>query len=222
MKKVVQTVSALVAAYALVGCASINSYQTAETLGEGKMQVHVAPGLGLVSGSTAPRLDVGILYGMGETMDLGLRVGGTLLPGISLGLGGTTGSSFAPNLEVLFKNQFSDRANKDLAISLAPSLGVGFASGGTALSLSVPVLIGIAVGEHQLVLGPKVVDYLIFGGPSATNVLNVGATVGFAAKITDSLKILPEVGLMLPILSSAGAGSTSLVLQFGVGVLFGL
>jgi hypothetical protein len=237
-----KSISALRLGAALVllqstACISVNHTQTADTVGKGNLQLGVAPSYvravgddsgdsGFLGGAQAQ-----VLYGAQDTLDVGARVGYQRL--VADGLGDSSFSGFG--VDVLSKFQL---LRKDtLRVALAPSLGfshVGVSGsdvssdGINAVQLQVPLLIGIPVGEHQLVVGPTVTDAVFFGGGDSSNALNVGATAGFALKIPNtSVRIMPEVGMLYPLVGTVpGEGSSfnddgSFYLQFSLGFMFG-
>ena len=220
------------------GCASISQVQTADTLGAGKFQVGLEPGVRYVSASATssdgtttasasgyiPQFDVALRYGVTDHLDLGARLGTSLV-------------------ELQGKYLFTDPANPTLAVSLAPALsgitaGAGGASGGY-VSLGLPVLIGFKTsGGSEFVLGPRLDGVRVFGssddGTSASyNTLSGGASVGYALRVSEGFRLMPEVAVSVPLLGAATAtsgGSTdsasgvlggSPTFQVRLGFLFG-
>jgi hypothetical protein len=211
-----------------VGCASMSSMQTADTLGKGRVQGAVEVGVqGLTAsanGSSAgifyPHIDGAVRFGVSDSIDLGLRAGFSFL-------------------ELQGKFLLTTPGDPNLAISVAPSIGGIFLGGGTSgptssvalLNIALPVLIGFKFnGGHELVLGPRLQDWLVFaGGAGAGNLFGAGASVGFAWRLTDGFALMPELSAVLPFLGSAVAGTSSgtgvtsgiAIYQFKLGFLIG-
>lgn len=221
----------------LSGCASVSTMGLARTLNQGAVQGWVAPegggvvaltGASTVAGSTGvgyPLLEGGIRVGVTDHFELGARLG---LSGI--GLEGKIGFLRSPTMDT------------GINLSLNPGVTyVGFGAGpaflGT-LTFHLPVLIGIDFGGHELVLGPRFIDQLVFAGVSGTgsatssagiNVIYAGGSVGVALKVGSSLRILPEVSIGVPLVitgtvgtsSATAVGAGGLIFQAGVAFLFG-
>lgn len=226
MKKVLR-VTALLFGVGLLGtgCASLNAAQTANTMGRGGFQVGLEPAVEAFSGSNglgtayAPRVDLAFRYGITDAIDIGGKVGTSLL-------------------ELDGKFQFTDPANQRFVLSLAPSIG-GFFFGGDggstgAVTFRVPLLIGIGFAGHQLVIGPNIQDWLAkasVGGDSAlSNEFGAGASIGIALRLSDGFRLMPEFGVLVPISgqassngssTSAGISSAGFLWQFGLTFLFG-
>lgn len=216
-----------VAALALAsGCVSIGGVQTADTLGKGNFQFAVEPGVyGITSianevdGAVIPHVDFAARYGVSDTVDIGARFGSSLL-------------------ELQSKFLLTDPSDTGKAISIAPSLagifvGAGEGVGGYA-NVNIPVLIGLKTsGGSEFVLGPRISDIIIFGSNGndggVVNLLSVGASVGYAARVGEGFRIMPEVAVLVPIVGAAAAGGDSDavagfnggLVQFKVGLLFG-
>jgi hypothetical protein len=207
------------------GCASVGNVQRADTVGKGNYQVGLEPGVQFVSqgGTTVPypHLDASFRFGVGDGVDLGLRAGWSFL-------------------EAQGKFLLTKPGNPGVIASLAPTLGGIFlgvgAAGAGFLHFALPALIGIPVGEHELVIGPRIQGYYAFAaaagaGSAGALVLAPGSTIGFAFQVTESVAIMPEFGLVVPVVGSVGATGvptmtgTSLgggVLgQFKLGILVG-
>ena len=197
--------------------------QSANVLGRGHYQLALEPsafGLyGPSNPSTFPALNVRAQLGINERVDLGIRVGGT-------------------GIEILSKYQITDPASPGLILSVAPSAGSFVVLSpevqGGIVYAQLPMLLGVPVGRHQLILGPKAQEWLMIGSSRGVggfvNELNVGGTVGFLLAVTDHFKLLPEVGLLYPLLESLSysgvsgtsvAGKNGVFTQVGLGVIFG-
>ncbi|WP_426754912.1 hypothetical protein [Myxococcus sp. Y35] len=228
------TVASLVMAALGAGCTSVSHTQTADTLGAGRYQIAIEPGLGgaagfgedgSVEGGVYPHFDLALRYGASERVDLGFRFGSSL---------------------VEFQSKFLlTQPNDPLkAISLAPSVSGAFMDGtwddGEELStnyvnLAVPLLVGFKTeGGSELVLGPRVL-WTHFSGDvgndgTSVNIFSVGASVGYAFRVTESFRLMPEVGFSYPVLgtvdsstndSIAFKGFNTGIAQLKLGFLFG-
>jgi hypothetical protein len=203
-----QSARCLAAALALLllgtGCFTVGTMQEAHTVGKGNSQSSAEPQLwGMAirgdkplmthSGAFARR------WGVKDDVDIGIRAG-------------------AQGVELLTKFQLTPPTG--VVFSVAPSIGGTIfpvpddssPSLGGLVNMVLPVLIGLPVGKHQLVLSPSIRDYLVFasGGSTssgAANLLCIGASVGFAIRVNDSFRILPEVAAVMPVLGSAAASN---------------
>jgi hypothetical protein len=100
------------------------------------------------------------------------------------------------------------------------------------LTFHLPVLIGIDFNGHELVLGPRLIDQVVFGAltTGAINVLYAGGSVGFAVKVSPTFRMIPELAVGVPAFitgpnGSGGAASAlgggGLIFQAGLGFVFG-
>lgn len=226
----------------LSGCASFSTFGLARTLNQGAVQGWVAPGGGGGSATTTtpnpngtsrtqtatlayPLLEGGVRVGVTDNIELGGK----------LGFNGIT-------LESKFGLIRSPSMDSGVNLSLAPAvgfIGYGGSSGGTsaflgALSFHLPVLVGIDFGGHELVLGPRLVDQVVFGGGSSSsgsgsstiNVFYVGGSIGFAIRVSSGVRILPEFAVGIPTVATGDVGPNAkafnaLLFQGGVAFLFG-
>jgi hypothetical protein len=220
---------AVVTAVVGTGCVSVSHVQTADTLGQGKFQFAMEPGVGgaAVFSSEAgsgsiyyPHVDLAVRYGVTDTVDLGVRFGSSLV-------------------ELQSKILLSSVEDAGKAISIAPSLmGVFFGSGDNSVNyvnLAVPVLIGLkTAGGSEFVIGPRVVGTNISGGSGdgsgSVTVLSLGASVGYALRVSEGFRLMPELGVSFPVVGAAdssgtdsevSAGFNGGFMQFKLGFLFG-
>lgn len=203
----------------LAGCPSISTLGLARTLDKGETQVAVSPGsYGAATAATGtsglaavPQVEVAARYGVTDTFELG-------------GKAWFLGASFDGKFSLV-------RSNGESGLDLAINPGVGFlsatASGDLSgsvgvLTLYLPLLVGLNFGGHQLVLGPKVIDQVYFSGGQATNVLFAGSSIGFAIKIGDGFRLLPELSVAYPLtVNTTGTGVSGLIYQANLAFLFG-
>jgi hypothetical protein len=223
MRRLVLAVAALALSS---GCIAIGGVQTADTLGKGNFQFAVEPGLwGVaaitqnVDGVILPHVDFAARYGVSDSVDIGARFGSSLL-------------------ELQGKFLLTDPNDPGKAISLAPTVagifvGAGEGAAGYA-NVALPLLIGLKTsGGSEFVLGPRINDTIIFAGGGGnsgmTNSLSVGASIGYAARVGEGFRIMPEVALLVPLLTAASvngnsdavSGFNAGLIQFKVGLLFG-
>ncbi|XXF77150.1 hypothetical protein P2318_29465 [Myxococcaceae bacterium GXIMD 01537] len=208
------------------GCIAVGSMQTADTLGQGNFQFAVEPGVwGVaaiandVEGAVLPHVDFAARYGLTDTVDIGARFGSSLL-------------------EIQSKFLLTDPNDPGKAISLAPSIagifvGAGEGVGGYA-NVALPLLIGLKTGGgSEFVLGPRINNTIVFAGGDGNtgigNSLSVGASVGYAARVGEGFRVMPEISMLVPLVQSisvngesdAAAGFAGGLIQFKVGLLFG-
>lgn len=209
MRRLLPSLFAALAAL-LSGCATFGTLQRADTLGAGGVQLALEPSLwsGSVAGQrlTLPDTDLALRVGVAENVDLQARIGSTLLE-----LGG--------------KVQLTPKDRERVVLSLAPSasafvVGAGGESVGFG-TIHLPVLVGIGVGEHQLVLAPKVHDIFAFGAGAGGHVVSVGGSAGVAFRVGRRFSIVPEYARLQPVwISGAAGGETATEYVGEAGVAF--
>jgi hypothetical protein len=188
----------------LSGCISFSSVQRADTLGPGRVQASVEPGLwgaATTKGAVAvPHVDAMVRVGVTERLDLGLRAGSSLL-------------------QLQAKVLLTEPGDPWLAVSLVPALGgslldsagqtgTGLGAGPAgALSLDLPVLIGFKVLEDsEVVLGPRALTLVLFPDGPVQAALALGGSLGFSWQITSGFALMPEVSVVTPVTGRAAAG----------------
>ncbi len=184
------------------GCIAHGPMQRADTIGEGNFQFAAEPGImGAAAGGTSlfvPAFDISARYGVSDRVDLGVRLGST-------------------GYELMGKFMLND-PNSDMPISIAPNAAAIGAGGGGAGAFfiygNVPVLIGIPMGQNQLVLGPGI---QVAAGGAGGGGTGGGAAIGFQPNLTtgfnlrvaDGLQLHPELYLGLPLGAAIGTGGGS-------------
>ncbi len=180
------------------GCVSLSSVQTADTLGAGRVQVGLEPGVaGVVAPSSkltaAPAADLSLRYGLFEHLDIGGRFGQS-------------------GLELQTRLMVTPRA-WPVVVSLAPSIAGTFrvssnlAISGQLLNLALPLLVGVRFGAgHQVVFGPRV--HLLGVVPSDPNetgrrVWAAGGSVGLAFRVSEAVAVMPELAVVAPLTERA-------------------
>ena len=191
------------------GCASIGAMQSADTLGQGKMQVALEVSeQASVSRDTLtvyPMFGTAVRIGVFDWLDVGIRVG-------------PSGGELQP------KYRFTKRGSP-LIISVAPSFGVSILdTNGITLrfyNIGVPVLFGIPIeGGHQLVLSARFNDTIAYeSAGSARGLLNLmtgSLSAGFAARVWRFL-IMPELAVGLPLWTTSDRYDVEGGVTFGAG-----
>ena len=168
----------------LAGCLTTPA-QRVETLGAGNVEVALEGGASVLNETQAtPAANVALRVGVSERVDLGFRLGTWAYEVQSKWLltreGASTPVSLAPSFMVLSgADPFDNSAGE------ADQVGLGF--------LRVPVLVGVPVGEHQLVLGPGVnlIGGVGEGAPSLA--VEPRLSIGFSAQLAPGVRLHPEV-----------------------------
>jgi len=219
MGEKMRTLLLAIAGLAVSGCATIGTVQTARPIGRGAVQVGVEPSLWGVEGrGWVPAGNISARYGLTRGWDVGARVG-------TGGLGLST------------KLALTDPRDERFAVALAPTVGsFGFRVLGIrahSLHAQLPLLVGIGIGRrHELIVAPMIAAWQLGGraGPSRSTVVGAGGTLGLSVRVAPNLRLLPELGLVVPV---TGHANTSVGLweldvrngvplyQATVGVLFG-
>lgn len=178
----------------------------------------------MVAGSGAvipyPHIDASFRFGVGEGVDLGVRAGWSFL-------------------EAQGKFLVTRPGAPGVIVSIAPTFGGIFLGAGGAgaglLNFALPALIGIPVGEHEFVIGPRLQGYYLFAGAGTGSagafILAPGGTLGFAFQVAESVALMPELGVAVPVFGAAGVsggvgGATGFAaggafVQFKLGILIG-
>ncbi len=224
MARATRLVILLAGAFLASGCATFGTMQTASTVGRGHTRVALEPsmwGAATPDGTAlVPVVTLSAEHGLSDQVDIGGRVG-------------TSG------FELWGKLQLTPPLSP-VILSLAPSAGgfalVGSGGGGGILFFQLPVLVGIRVGGSELVLGPKIHDWMLIGSSGGTNgsgnLVSVGGTLGFALRLGPGFRIMPEIAVLRPVVASVTAGtgdntltqvfsSQAYLLQFSVSLMFG-
>ncbi|MBL8918975.1 MAG: hypothetical protein JNJ54_08970 [Myxococcaceae bacterium] len=210
--------------FMLSGCVALSSVQPADTLGRGRLQVGIEPGLSAAVTPRAPLLpqpvmDVSLRFGALERLDLGARLGQS-------------------GLEVSTKVMLTPRRSPVL-VSVAPALGGTVllagdtpAVVGQSFSAALPLLLGLRLGPHQLVLGPRAqLMVVVASDPNqpALRALLVGGSLGVALHVSRAVTVLPELAVA-PVVLRDGAlppgvpgvtGGEGVPVQLRLGVLLG-
>lgn len=205
----------LALSFALMGCPSTTTLGMARTLDKGHLQLAVAPGIyGFVPLPGAPyegppgtvQLEVAGRYGLTDDVEMGLKLW-------------LYGAQLESKLSLL-----RSRPDSGIDIALAPAGGAVFYSQGVGApgqyNFHLPLLIGFNLDGSQLVLAPRLTDVVLVY-PSRSNILLGGGSVGFAIKITPSLRLMPEISALRPMFGATTQTNASLLFQFGLGILFG-
>ena len=127
----------------------MGSVQRANTLGEGGIQVGIEPGVKVAASSAgagfAPDMTVSVQGGITDRLDLGGRIGSNIY-------------------DFHMKYMFSDPEGTGPVLSIAPAMSfyaIGTGDGAAmAGHLNLPLLVGLPIGEHQLVFGPRLYHHL--------------------------------------------------------------
>lgn len=201
------------------GCAAIGSTQTADTVGAGRLQVGVEPGVTALlprtsneRASLTPLVDASLRYGVAERFDLGVRAGQS-------GLGLETKLMLTPRAWPLL-------------VSVAPAImaklepaGEPLAVVGSTFGAALPLLIGLRLGPHQLVLGARAQGFVFLPGDGSGSyrALLAGGSLGVAVRVSRAVAVMPELALLLPVAKSGTAPvmGAGVPLQLRLGFLLG-
>ena len=88
-------------------------------------------------------------------------------------------------------------------------------------------------GGSELVFGPRLANATFFGvsgeGGGVVNIVSAGASVGYAARLGKSFRLMPELAVLVPLVgasalddgSDAAVGFSGGMVQLKVGFIFG-
>jgi hypothetical protein len=209
---------------ALSGCVSMGSYQRAETLGKGGLETALEPAYLRVPGSDDGHVtgNAALRAGVAERVDVGLRAGST-------GVTATT------------KVMLTAPDGDGLIVAVAPAAGGNtVAAEGdreTSINARLPVLLGLPLGRHELVLVPTLgFDHGTYHDESEAldlriSALGVGGALGFVTQLRPDIALVPELSLYTPLKAwgdfQAGGASAEVIddggfaWQAGLGVILG-
>ena len=214
----------LLAATLLAGC-SFSTLTTASNLPEGEGQFFVAPGFtrfqrGSGEALLTPQVELGGRYAITDRVEVGGKI---WLPGVQI------------DTKIGLLGVHKDGSGFNLALD--PAIGYlggfeGTPDGGDTLhiiTMSLPVLIGWEFGDHELTLGPRIIDQVWTGGGESTmtaNVVSLGMSMGFSIYVGRGVTIVPEFSygaIVMQSLEDFGShvGVNGTMMQAGVGFVFG-
>lgn len=206
------------------GCASQVGMGRATTLAKGGVRLGMALEGSVLSAQLTPTQPVpgpwahmvlGTHVGVTDDVEVGGRLWGFALPGLFADIGGA--------LDTKVQLRRSPPGNRGLDVAAALSLSYTHPTLGGApwhvFGGTLPLLLGFNFGRHQLVLGPRVADFVVTGyGQNAINAFYFGASVGFHARFRETFDFSPEILWMYSPTSFGGEGSDD-DLRVGVNAL---
>ena len=198
----------------LASCATLGTFQTADTLPAGQVMVALEPyqiaTFSRYSQDSGGRMGLAVHVGVAEGTEVGLRTLGALP-------------------EVMVKRRLF-RADGGTTVSLAPSAGGLPPIGQIPYTLvygQIPLLIGTPTGRGtELVAGPKVhaVTGINAEGPGSGSMVTLGSSFGWSVPMIPGIRLLPEVAAGWPAVATGPLQTTvggGIVIQGGVGLLVG-
>jgi hypothetical protein len=174
-------------ALTLAGCASFVRLDSARTVGRGRRQVMLAPSVFLnqreqfLAGFTA---DLLWRFGLTDWADAGLRVHGV---------------GVQADLKLALRRAPDSTRGVDLAI--APGVGAGVdinwmhqsGEGGAGPEVVLPLIIGVNLGQHQLVITPQLLYQKVATVPAG--VLDAGLSLSFGSIEAAGFRVYPALAL---------------------------
>lgn len=199
----------------LAGCPSVQSVQTAKTAGAGNIEVGIEPGIIGAAGAGGeggflPTVNLSVRGGVSDRVDIGGRFGSSLI-------------------ELHTKVMFTDPNEEGIVqAAFAPQLGGIFLGGGGGVGgygwLTLPVLFDIPAGPHAFVLGPRVQTIFLGGsaleGGGSVALFNAGSSVAFAARVSDRVRLIPELAIVGVVAGGARANGQGAAGLIGRGALY--
>lgn len=219
----------LIALLAAGACATPGRMMTASTLGagavEGGFETSVIGAAGSGGAGAIPMISGVVRVGVTDNVDVGARLG------------------FA-GLELQSRIKVAGENGAGTVVSIAPAItGSRWGIGGeniTSFGLTVPALIGLQQANgSELIISPHLQTNYFGISSNATNssssaiLLSAGAGIGYSAKVSGNVRLVPELTLSVPFaaiagasadgesISGAGAGVGGFLFQGGLGVTFG-
>jgi len=196
-----RTMLLLMAAMLGAGCASQVGSGRATTLPKGEAQWGpfleasvLGPKLQRDTPTQVPWLQFGLAYhrGVTERLEVGGRAWVFGLPDVFTTMGAA--ADFKWQLTAPDGGQ-----GWDVALLASPTyqrVTLGGAPSWHIAGVTAPLLFGLNLGEHQLVFGPRVGDYVLASyGQTPLNTFWVGASAGFMWRVSKQLELQPELVL---------------------------
>ncbi len=190
-------------------CMSFSTLGRARVVEVGRVQIYGAPEALVVAtdsgASIRPIAEVGVRVGVTPELELGARV-----TTLGLTLGARTQLHRSPD----------PRSGVD--VLLAPALAYTVQD---KLALEAPVLIGINLGDHQLVVAPRVTYQMrlaVPGQAAPASYLYLGVSVGLVIRLDDHVALMPEIAALGQVYADPGYASSlssALGLQGSIGLL---
>ncbi len=216
----------VLACIVLTGCPSMPMMTTAKTIGNGKNEIIIAPGVvgfnaGIVGSKTSsdvgatvtlPDVTLGYRRGIGDSFDLGLTLTGF--------------GRFQIDGKVNF---LGNGKNDRFALALDPTLGGVFVGAGSVsggyVDFGLPLLMDLAVSDNvRFTLGPRYRGTYVFGsggGTGGSSLLNFAGT-GFGAEfiLSETVALQPwgTADYLLNAPESNSAKSASVLFTAGLAI----
>jgi len=178
----------------LSGCYSFSNLGRARTLDQGRVEVWGAPEAIVVATDTGasvrPIGEVGVRYGITDDVEFDARIT-------------TLGVTVGPRLQL----HRSPDPGSGFDVALAPSLAYTYPE---RLALELPLVVGLNLGEHQLVLAPRVAYQVrldVPNVPGPVSFVYVGGALGLALRLTPNLTLMPEVAMNTEVYADRGFSS---------------
>lgn len=196
-----------VAALWLGGCYSFSTLGRARIVEPGRVQVYGAAEALAVAAhagtSIRPTGEVGVRVGVTRELELGAR----------LTFVGLTGSA---RVQLLRASE-----TRGLNVLIAPGLAY---TAMDRLALELPLAVGVEIGEHEIVLAPRLVYQARLGMPTDAFVsfVYVGGSVGVVLQLDDHVAVVTEAAALGPLYADPGYGSNladAIGLQLALGLL---
>lgn len=166
-----------------VGCMPYSTLGRARTLPANQWEIWVAPEAYIVAAedgaAVRPTGEAGLRYGLLDGVEIDAQVN-------ALGFGVGT------RLQLMR----SSNPQQGIDLALAPSV---LYTAYDKVALTLPLLLGANLGEHQLVVTPRFAYQLRFGVGGQTapvSFMYVGLSVGVALRIDAHVTLMPEVSAM--------------------------
>ncbi len=196
----------------LSGCYSFSQLGRARVLNARQTQVFVAPEALLIAtdsgASVRPTGEVGVRYGVTRDVEFGARIN-------------VLGATLTTRIQLLR----SQNSHQGVDVLLAPGLAYTVED---KLALELPLVIGFNLGEHQLVVAPRLVYQTRTVAARTSGLISflyTGLSLGFVGQITRDFALMPEISALVLLHADPGYAtnvSNALGLQAGVGLLFDL
>jgi len=172
----------------MTGCYSFTTLGRARTVDDGKLELIAAPGVTATLGAAGdpnvrPAIEVGARYGVASNVDVGARVS-------------SSGATATTRVQLVRRARLEALVAPGIAYTLTDKL-----------AFELPVVVGINVGDDQIVFAPRVVYQLRTGLPHPLQFVFVGGSVGYVWQLTARFALMPELGVLTAVFAEPGYGT---------------
>jgi hypothetical protein len=209
-----------------LACSSQLGLGRARTMDAGKHKVNTGFELDVVSAQTGqeqaiplPWTQAAAGYHVGATdrVEVGARLWGFTVPRVLT----TYGAAVDTKIGVIRPDKGKGKFQAATGLSLAYHQARYGGQPNHVFGVTVPVLLGMSMGRHELTFGPRVADYVWTSyGQNTVNTFHAGGSIAMSIALRETFELVPEVVVLYSPVSFNGEVESErgvTTLQLGVG-----